>query len=51
MKAKRTFELAVLAIAFAFMEGVCGAQASAERLQQVVQPYVNARVFMGSPNH
>jgi CubicO group peptidase (beta-lactamase class C family) len=48
MKTKRTFGLAVLTIAFAFMDGVCGAQASAERLQQVVQPYVDAQVFMGS---
>jgi hypothetical protein len=40
--------LAALAITFAFMAGVCAAQASAEHLQQVVQPYVDAQVFMGS---
>jgi CubicO group peptidase (beta-lactamase class C family) len=30
------------------MDGACGAQVSAERLQQVVEPYVDAQVFMGS---
>jgi hypothetical protein len=45
---KRTSRLAVLTSVFAFWTGVRGAQTPAERMQQVVQPYVDAQVFMGS---
>jgi CubicO group peptidase (beta-lactamase class C family) len=48
MKTKRTLGFAVFAVAVAFLDVLCGAQVSAERLQQVVQPYVDAQVFMGS---
>src|ERR1700722_12963936 len=44
----RNSQLAVLGIAFAFIAGVCSAQASSERLQQIVQPYADAQLFMGS---
>jgi len=44
----RNSQLAVLGIAFAFIAGVCSAQASGERLQQIVQPYADAQLFMGS---
>ena len=38
----------LLACAFGFLAAVCHAQAPAERMQQVVQPYVDSQVFMGS---
>jgi len=38
----------MLTIAFASLAGVCGAQAPSERMQQVVEPYVDAQMFMGS---
>ena len=48
MSTKRYFQLAVLASASAFLAGICNAQSPGERLQQVVQPYVDAQMFMGS---
>jgi CubicO group peptidase (beta-lactamase class C family) len=48
MKTKRNFRLTGLAIGFAFLAGMCNAQVPVERLQQVVQPYVDAQMFMGS---
>jgi len=48
MKAKRNIRLAVLTAAFACWAAICGAQTAAERMQQVVQPYADAQVFMGS---
>jgi CubicO group peptidase (beta-lactamase class C family) len=48
MKTKWNSRLAVLAMGFAFSAGVCSAQATVERLQAVVQPYVDAQLFMGS---
>jgi CubicO group peptidase (beta-lactamase class C family) len=48
MMTKRTSRLAVLTSAFEFWACVCGAQTPAERMQQVVQPYVDAQMFMGS---
>ena len=48
MKTKWNSTLAVLAMGFAFSAGVCSAQATVERLQPVVQPYVDAQMFMGS---
>jgi len=48
MNTKRYFQLAVLASASAFLAGICNAQSPGERLQQVVQPYVDAQMFMGS---
>ncbi|MHB8217407.1 MAG: serine hydrolase domain-containing protein [Candidatus Sulfotelmatobacter sp.] len=40
--------MAVLVSASAFLAGICNAQLPGERLQQVVQPYVDAQMFMGS---
>jgi CubicO group peptidase (beta-lactamase class C family) len=37
-----------LALSLTFLVGVCGAQSLPDRLQQVVQPYVDAQMFMGS---
>jgi CubicO group peptidase (beta-lactamase class C family) len=48
MKTKRNFGLTGLAIGFAFLAGMCNAQAPVERLQQVVRPYVDTQMFMGS---
>lgn len=48
MKTKHNFPLAELALAFAFVTGACHAQVPVDRLEQVVQPYVDAQVFMGS---
>jgi CubicO group peptidase (beta-lactamase class C family) len=48
MNTKRNIRLVVLTVAFASLAGVCGAQTLPERLQQVVQPYIDAQVFMGS---
>jgi CubicO group peptidase (beta-lactamase class C family) len=48
MKTKWNFRLAVLAMGSAFSAGVCSAQANVERLQAVVQPYVDSQMFMGS---
>jgi CubicO group peptidase (beta-lactamase class C family) len=48
METKWNSRLAVLAMSFAFSAGVCSAQATVERLQAVVQPYVDAQMFMGS---
>jgi CubicO group peptidase (beta-lactamase class C family) len=48
MKTKWNFRLAVLAMGSAFSAGVCSAQATVERLQAVVQPYVDSQMFMGS---
>ena len=44
----RNSQMAVLGIAFALIAGVCSAQASSEHLQQIVQPYADAQLFMGS---
>ena len=35
-------------VAFALLAGTCTAQASAERMEQLVQPFADAQVFMGS---
>ena len=48
METKWNSRLAVLAMGFAFSAGMCSGQATVERLQQVVQPYVDAQMFMGS---
>jgi len=48
MKAERNSQLAVLTIAFVSLAVLCSAQAPIGRLQHVVQPYVDAQMFMGS---
>jgi hypothetical protein len=48
MRAKRNSQLAVLTITSVSLAVLCSAQTPGERLQQVVQPYVNAQMFMGS---
>jgi CubicO group peptidase (beta-lactamase class C family) len=48
MKIRRNCRVEVMASVFAFLAGVCGAQAPVERMQQVVQPYADAQLFMGS---
>lgn len=48
MKTTRNCRLEVMANVFAFLAGVCNAQAPLERMQQVVQPYADAQLFMGS---
>jgi CubicO group peptidase (beta-lactamase class C family) len=48
MSTRQDFQLLRLMIAFAFLAGVAAAQAPVERMQQVMQPYVDAQVFMGS---
>src|ERR1700752_3256239 len=48
MKTRRNFRLEVMAIVFAFLPAGCNAQAPVERMQQVVQPYADAQMFMGS---
>src|SRR5260370_29203217 len=48
MKVKRNSQLALLTIAFVSLAVLCSAQAPVERLQQVVQPYVDAQMFMGN---
>ena len=48
MKTKRICPLAKLALAFAFVTGACSAQMPVDRLERIVQPYVDAQVFMGS---
>jgi hypothetical protein len=48
MKTTRNCRLEVMASVFAFLAGVCNAQAPVERMQQVVQPYADAQLFMGS---
>jgi CubicO group peptidase (beta-lactamase class C family) len=48
MQTKRYFSHSLIGVAFAFAACVCTAQSPAERLQQVVQPYVDAQMFMGS---
>ena len=45
---KRTFRSALPTIVFALLAHISCAQAPADRLQQVVQPYVDAQMFMGS---
>ena len=45
---KRTFRRALPAIAFAVLAHTSSAHAQADRLQQVVRPYVDAQMFMGS---
>jgi len=47
MKPNRNFHSIVLAVALA-CAGACVAQTPAERMAQVVQPYSDAQVFMGS---
>jgi CubicO group peptidase (beta-lactamase class C family) len=47
MKTTRNCRLEVMASVFAFLAGVCNAQAPVERMQQVVQPYADAQLFMG----
>jgi CubicO group peptidase (beta-lactamase class C family) len=42
------FRAGFWAIALALMAGTCSAQAPAERMQQVVQPFADAQMFMGS---
>jgi CubicO group peptidase (beta-lactamase class C family) len=48
MGTKLSVRLAVLAMVSALLAGVSSGQALGERLQQVVQPYVDAQLFMGS---
>jgi CubicO group peptidase (beta-lactamase class C family) len=48
MKTTRNFRQAVLTVAFASLAVVCGAQVPTEHMQQVVEPYVDAQMFMGS---
>ncbi len=48
MKPKWNSQLAVLTIASVSLAVLCSAQTPVERLQQVVQPYVDAQMFMGS---
>jgi D-alanyl-D-alanine carboxypeptidase len=45
---KRTFRRAMPTIVLAVPAHASSAEAPADRLQQVVQPYVNAQMFMGS---
>ena len=45
---KRTFRRALPAIVLAVLAYASNAQASPDRLKQVVQPYVDAQMFMGS---
>src|SRR5271154_1621468 len=35
-------------IAIAFLIGTCGAQTTAERMDKLVKPYIDAQMFMGS---
>ena len=48
MKRMRNYRLVVMASVFALLACVCSAQAPVERMQQVVQPYADAQMFMGS---
>jgi CubicO group peptidase (beta-lactamase class C family) len=48
MNNKRTFRQGALAIAVVFLASACSAQTPAERMQQVVQSYSDAGLFMGS---
>ena len=48
MKMKRICWLSLLMIAFAFLDRVSGAQVPVVRMQQVVQSYADAGLFMGS---
>ena len=45
---ERPLPAALHAIVLALLANTCSAQAPADRLQQVVQPYVDAQMFMGS---
>jgi CubicO group peptidase (beta-lactamase class C family) len=45
---KRTFRRALPAIVLAVLAYASSAQAQPDRLKQVVQPYVDAQMFMGS---
>ena len=45
---KRTFRKALPAIVLAVLAYASSAQAPPDRLKQVVQPYVDAQMFMGS---
>jgi CubicO group peptidase (beta-lactamase class C family) len=45
---ERTFRRALPTIVLAVLAHAASAQAPADRLQQVVQPYVDANMFMGS---
>jgi CubicO group peptidase (beta-lactamase class C family) len=48
MKMQQTFRLAALMIAMAFLAGECSAQTLGVRMDQIVQPYADAQLFMGS---
>jgi|SRR5882762_10318059 len=48
MKMKWNVRQLVLAIAFAFLAGDCGGQTPEVRMQQIVQTYADAGLFMGS---
>jgi CubicO group peptidase (beta-lactamase class C family) len=48
MKTRRNCRWEVMASVLAVLAAVCNAQAPVERMQQVVQPYADAQLFMGS---
>jgi CubicO group peptidase (beta-lactamase class C family) len=48
MKIKQVFHLAMPTIVLASLGAISSAQVPVERFEQVVQPYVDARMFMGS---